>query len=422
MRRSTIENINRHLEQGKPTRAGDSRRRAADRDPGASSRRSASASCSCRCSSSPAWRAICSCRWPKRSSSRCSRRTSCRARSCRRWRSTCCSAHPRITRESLPSRNPLVARCSARFDGGFVRAARRLPRAARAVRRQPRRRSRRVFLAALRRVARAAAAGSARTSSRRSTAASSSCTCARRPARASRRRRRSAITSKRRSARSIPARELASIIDNIGLPYSGINLSYSTSAPIGPATPTSWWRSTADHRPTADYVHDLRLTLPQRFPGVTLLVPAGRHRHADPELRPARADRHPDRRPQHRRRTAGSPATLVDAAGAGARHRRPARAAGVQPAAAAPRRRPHARGADSGFTQRDVANNLLISLSRQQPDDADLLAEPDDRRQLRRRDADAAVPRRLAAGPRQHPGRPAPARRASQTLRGARRR
>ena len=31
-----------------------------------------------------------------------------------------------------------------------------------------------------------------------------------------------------------------SIIDNIGLPYSGINLSYSNSAPIGPRMPISW--------------------------------------------------------------------------------------------------------------------------------------------------------------------------------------
>ena len=37
------------------------------------------------------------------------------------------------------------------------------------------------------------------------------------------------------SGRSIPAGEIDSIIDNIGLPYSGINLSYSNSAPIGPA-------------------------------------------------------------------------------------------------------------------------------------------------------------------------------------------
>ncbi len=34
---------------------------------------------------------------------------------------------------------------------------------------------------------------------------------------------------------NIPANEVVSIVDNIGLPYSGLNLSYSTSAPIGPA-------------------------------------------------------------------------------------------------------------------------------------------------------------------------------------------
>ena len=32
----------------------------------------------------------------------------------------------------------------------------------------------------------------------------------------------------------IPAHEIATIVDNIGVPYSGINLSYSTSAPVGP--------------------------------------------------------------------------------------------------------------------------------------------------------------------------------------------
>ena len=47
----TIENINYHLEQGKPVDAGDPRRRRADRRRRRSSRCSASASCSCRCSS-----------------------------------------------------------------------------------------------------------------------------------------------------------------------------------------------------------------------------------------------------------------------------------------------------------------------------------------------------------------------------------
>jgi multidrug efflux pump subunit AcrB len=69
--------------------------------------------------------------------------------------------------------------------------------------------------------------------------------------------------------RYIPRRELASITDNIGLPYSGINLSYSTSAPIGSWDADIMIALAADHRPTAEYVHDLRFLLNREFPGTT---------------------------------------------------------------------------------------------------------------------------------------------------------
>ena len=73
----------------------------------------------------------------------------------------------------------------------------------------------------------------------------------------------------------IPKRELAGLIDNIGLPYSGLNLSYSTSAPIGPGDADIMVSLSKDHRPTAEYIHDLRLSLPRQFPGVTFsFVPA----------------------------------------------------------------------------------------------------------------------------------------------------
>ena len=65
----------------------------------------------------------------------------------------------------------------------------------------------------------------------------------------------------------IPPKEITSIIDNIGLPYSGINLSYSNSAPIGTADADIMVSLSEGHRPTAEYVHDLRLRLPQEFPG-----------------------------------------------------------------------------------------------------------------------------------------------------------
>jgi len=73
----------------------------------------------------------------------------------------------------------------------------------------------------------------------------------------------------------IPSSELASITDNIGLPYSSINLSYSTSAPIGTADADISVELNAKHRPTAGYVRDLRLKLAHDFPGVTFyLIPA----------------------------------------------------------------------------------------------------------------------------------------------------
>jgi multidrug efflux pump subunit AcrB len=68
--------------------------------------------------------------------------------------------------------------------------------------------------------------------------------------------------------RSIPRRELASILDNIGLPYSGINLSYSNSAPIGSADADILVSLATGHRPTEEYVHQLRRELAREFPGV----------------------------------------------------------------------------------------------------------------------------------------------------------
>jgi CzcA family heavy metal efflux pump len=67
----------------------------------------------------------------------------------------------------------------------------------------------------------------------------------------------------------IPPQEIESVIDNLGLPYSGINLSYSNSAPIGSADADILVSLAKDHQPTAGYIHDLRLRLPQEFPGVS---------------------------------------------------------------------------------------------------------------------------------------------------------
>ena len=70
----------------------------------------------------------------------------------------------------------------------------------------------------------------------------------------------------------IPAKELVTILDNIGLPYSGLNLSYSTSAPIGPSDADIQVQLTEDHHPTEQYVEKLRTVLNREYPGVTFYM------------------------------------------------------------------------------------------------------------------------------------------------------
>ena len=66
----------------------------------------------------------------------------------------------------------------------------------------------------------------------------------------------------------VPAPELTSIIDNIGLPYSSINLSYSNSAPVGANDADILVALAPRHRPTKEYVRELRAKLREDFPGV----------------------------------------------------------------------------------------------------------------------------------------------------------
>lgn len=67
---------------------------------------------------------------------------------------------------------------------------------------------------------------------------------------------------------SVPKKELSTIVDNIGLPYSGINTSYSNSGTIGTSDAEILVNLNAGHRPTDDYIRKLRESLPREFPGV----------------------------------------------------------------------------------------------------------------------------------------------------------
>jgi multidrug efflux pump subunit AcrB len=161
--------------------------------------------------------------------------------------------------------------------------------------------------------------------------------------------------------RTIPKNELVSVLDNIGLPYSSINLTYSNSGQIGAADADILVSLAEHHRPTDDYIRQLRANLPREFPGTTFyMLPAdivtqilnfGLPAPVDIEIvgnaiEPSRV--FADRLLPQLRRIAGA----VDL------H--------VQQAFDWPRLHlqvDRTKAAQSGYTQSDVARNLLITLS-----------------------------------------------------------
>jgi multidrug efflux pump subunit AcrB len=69
--------------------------------------------------------------------------------------------------------------------------------------------------------------------------------------------------------REIPDREMGNILDNIGLPYSAINWMHSTSGFIGAGDADILVSLRENHHATADYVQRLRERLPGEYPGAT---------------------------------------------------------------------------------------------------------------------------------------------------------
>ena len=67
----------------------------------------------------------------------------------------------------------------------------------------------------------------------------------------------------------IPPQELASLVDNVGMPISGINMAYNNTGTIGSQDGDIQITLRPGHAPTEDYVRRLREELPRRFPGMT---------------------------------------------------------------------------------------------------------------------------------------------------------
>src|SRR5439155_18570831 len=161
--------------------------------------------------------------------------------------------------------------------------------------------------------------------------------------------------------RIIPKNEIVSIIDNIGQPQS-INLAFTDSVTLGPSDGEILVSLNPEgHQPTERWMKRLRETLPQEFPGVTFFfqpadmvsqilnfgLPApidvqvtGFNQKATREIAldvVARMARIPGAPDVHLHQVTNTPSLLVNV--------------------------DRTRAAELGLTQRDVANNVLVSLS-----------------------------------------------------------
>ena len=73
--------------------------------------------------------------------------------------------------------------------------------------------------------------------------------------------------------RVIPSKEITTLVDNIGLPNSSISLVYNNTGVIGTADGDVQIALRKTHLPTADYVRELREVLPREFPDTVFSFP-----------------------------------------------------------------------------------------------------------------------------------------------------
>ncbi len=161
--------------------------------------------------------------------------------------------------------------------------------------------------------------------------------------------------------REIPKEELTAILDNIGLPYSGINLTYSNSAPIGAADADILVSLSKDHQPTEDYMRRLRPVLAREFPGTTFyFLPADIVSQILNFGAPSSIDVQVDGINLEGNRVVANRILDQLKRVPGATDLR------IQQVFDQPKFHinvDRTKAANSGFTQRDVANSMLVSLS-----------------------------------------------------------
>jgi CzcA family heavy metal efflux pump len=160
---------------------------------------------------------------------------------------------------------------------------------------------------------------------------------------------------------TIPPTEVNNILDNIGLPISNINYMYNNTGLTGEADADVLVSLNQKHHPTADYVRILRERLPREFPGVTFyFTPADIMTQTLNFGLPAPIDIQidgPDVADNSR---------IADKMLTQLSHVRGIADLRVQQQADYPKFHiavDRTKAAQGGFTERDVANSMLISLS-----------------------------------------------------------
>ena len=160
---------------------------------------------------------------------------------------------------------------------------------------------------------------------------------------------------------TIPPAEVDNVLDNIGLPFSNINYIYNNTGLTGAADADILVSLKEKHHPTADYVRRLRERLPSEFPGTTFyFLPADIVTQTLNFGLPAPIDIQIDGAD-----IAGN-ARIADKMLTELRHVRGITDLRIQQQADYPKFHvavDRTKAAQGGFTERDVANSLLISLS-----------------------------------------------------------
>jgi CzcA family heavy metal efflux pump len=73
--------------------------------------------------------------------------------------------------------------------------------------------------------------------------------------------------------RVIPSHEIVTMVDNIGMPSSSINITYNNTGVMGTQDGDFQIALGEEHKPTAEYVRTLREVLPREFPDTTFSFP-----------------------------------------------------------------------------------------------------------------------------------------------------